>query len=115
VWDGDQAKKAGEETNRRLLRLVGVQEEAWPTAVTAKYACFKDKLEETLREELGPDCYAGFMERAREAIGIPASQPVKTPAVFNELIRVAGRDGRSSPTLEGIIANVIALLPTAAT
>jgi hypothetical protein len=115
VWDGDQAKKAGEETNRRLLRLVGVQEEAWPTAVTAKYACFKDKLEETLREELGPDCYAGFMERAREAIGIPASQPVKTPAVFNELIRVAGRDGRSSPTLEGIIANVIALLPAAAT
>jgi predicted ATP-dependent endonuclease of OLD family len=113
VWDSDQGKSDGEETNRRLLRLMGVQEEAWPSAVTPRYACFKNNLEATLREELGPERFLTFMGRAREAMGIRASQAVKTPAVFSELIRTASQEGQNSPTLDGIVVNILSLLPIA--
>jgi len=105
VWDSDEGKPDSKaEDNRYLLRLVGESEGDWPYTVSAGFASFRVKLEDTLKDEIGPDSYQRLMDEVKAEFGISKNEDVrKRPAVFRRLIERARSESLGSPTLKGIV------------
>lgn len=111
VWDGDQGKaEANPEDNRYLLRLLGHAEEDWPDVVTPTFACFRVRLENTLREEFGSDNYQRLLDEVKAEYGINKNDDaLKRPAILLRLIEKARSETRQSKTLSGIVEAIRAL------
>ena len=114
VWDGDHGKKgAKRRENRRLLNLVGQPPEDWPrTQVAPQFACFKIKLESTIREEIGQDLFKTLLTEAQAQFGMPnADDALKNPAVLERIMRQAQEGGARAGSIESIVDRIIALVP----
>ena len=127
VWDGDgdegetegACSKCGKsldskpnpEDNKRLLRLVGVQEVDWPECVESNHACFRKNLETTLKEEIGADIFQECLNACKEKYLIAKDKnALKNPTVIAEVIEMARVRGSKSETIEKIIASIQEIL-----
>ena len=110
VWDGDKHKKKDRhpETNELLMRLLGLEPEAFPCFVNEVATCFSDKLEATLKTEWGCEAFQSAFRKARQELGLEASS--KNQLVYEKAIGYAQAEGASSETLESIVNAIVALL-----
>ena len=111
IWDSDRHGKNNPkpEDNHRLLRLMGEPTEDWPAMVKDTFACFEDKLEKTLCEEIGPDYFEGCLTECRNGFCIEKrDHAIKNPTVIATIIKRAQENGKTSPTLKSIIEKIIA-------
>jgi hypothetical protein len=113
IWDGDQGEAdAKPEDNRKLLRLLGQSEEDWPSGVKDQYACFKVKLETTLKEEIGNDLFDRLLSDAQKQLGFPKKEhALKNAVVLRRIVEKASAAGKTSATLKGIVEKIVALKP----
>jgi len=90
--------------------LVGQPEEDWPGSVGDCYACFKNNLHTTLREEIGGDLFDTIVQRVQEETGLSErEQAIKNPTVMGRVIEAAKKEGKRSTTLEEIVGKIRAL------
>jgi len=113
IWDSDESKREPG-PNRRLLRLLGVAEEDYPEAVAATYACFREKLETTLRAELIPSVMDVIVAELQQEFEMRRGDLLKNPVMMAELLKRARQQGTESATLEAIVKAIVALRPTVA-
>lgn len=113
IWDGDHGKTgARADDNRRLLRLLGESEADWPCGVKSLYACFKINTETTLAEEVGEELFGRLLLEAQGQLDIANKEAaLKNPAVLQRIVVGAFAEGKTSPTLTGIVERIVALKP----
>lgn len=118
VWDCDSSKDGAERTdaatmNKALQRLCGVEEtnlSDFVACVSARYACFDDKLETTMRAEIGADEFRSYLDEVKAEYGVAKSRDaLKTPVIVTEVLRLVGRRGLQSQTLNEIVAAILKL------
>jgi predicted ATP-dependent endonuclease of OLD family len=117
VWDCDEGA-GGEfrpETNKALQRLFKTPEAKIAEAtdrVATEYACFRVKLEETLKAEIGADFYRKKLDELKAKYDIARDNDAqKSPVVMFDLIADAAKEGKAPKTLVEIVEAVTALLP----
>lgn len=111
VWDSDKDKKGAKpRENHILLRIVGGQISDWPCGVNEKFACFENKLEDTVCKEIGQENFESLLEQLQEEFGYSSkSDAVKNPHLFGEVLRRARQQGATCPTLDAIIDSIMKL------
>jgi hypothetical protein len=111
LWDSDKGNKDDTRvTNRRLLRLVGAREEDYPSSASDTFACFEDKLETTLRAELGEAVFDAIAGQLQSELEVPSTaELLKKPTFVSELIRRATYVGSTAKTLELILEKILTL------
>ena len=110
VWDGDYGKNNAKQTNRKLLRLLDEPEEDWPSFVGDSGACFKVKLEDTLRDEIGREDFGTWLSEAQQQLGfLKKKHALKNPATIDYVISKAASHHKSSKSLEDITERIVAL------
>ena len=126
VWDSDEHlgestgtceqcqrpldKKADPGDNSRLLRLLGQTEEDWPSYINSFCACFKENRERAFISEIGKDEFDHLLQQQMTDFGIPKkTQAIKNPRVVSEMLKAAGKLGKTSPSLKQIVKNALAL------
>jgi len=113
IWDSDEGgKEQKPEVNRSLLRLLRQPEEDWPCTVNGRFACFKQTLNTTLREELGVEVFDQWLQAVQAEFEIARKeQAAKNPLVIQKIIDAAKNAGKSSTTIESIVQKILALKP----
>jgi hypothetical protein len=113
VWDGDHGKEGAKaEDNRKLLRLLGQQEENWPCGVEDKHACFKTELEKTLSDEIGQELFDRLLSAEQDQLGIPEKKyALKNPVILQHIVEKASAEGKTSTTLKGVVEKIVAMKP----
>lgn len=107
LWDTDYGcENPKPDTNRRLLRLLGEEEEDWPDRVETYYACFKTNLEERLAEDVGHDLYETLLNECMSEFDLQRDQAVKYPQVISTIISKAEGQGKSCRKLKQIVQNI---------
>ncbi|NIK89923.1 energy-coupling factor transporter ATP-binding protein EcfA2 [Rhizomicrobium palustre] len=118
LWDSDfhllGKDKADAENaikqNRTLLRLVGHQEEDWPSIIENRFACFKDCLEVTLRNEIGAEVFDALLADVQTRYAISKRKyALKNPLVISEVLKSAASDACTSKTLNDIVNAIVQL------
>ena len=111
VWDGDyNGKDPKPERNKYLLRLLDQREEDWPDIIGDSCACFKNKLEKTLEDEVGNDIFSRSLLEAQQEFEIPKKdQALKNAAVIQLIIENAISKGKSSKSLKEIVERIVSL------
>ena len=111
VWDGDSdSSQPTPESNRHLLHLLGQPEEDWPNFVGISSACFKERLEKTLEDEIGQETFNQLLVDEQQRLSIAKkAHALKNPVVIQRIIEAASSQGKPCPTLEGIVDNIISL------
>lgn len=111
IWDSDRHGKNNPkpEDNHRLLRLMEEPLQDWPTMVKDTFACFEEKLEKTLCEEIGREYFEGCLTECRKGFCIEKrDHAIKNPTVLATIIKKAQENGKTSTTLQNIIEKIIA-------
>lgn len=116
VWDCDEdTNDFRPETNKALQRLFKTPEAEIADAVdriTPKYACFRVKLEETLKAEIGAEFYRKKLDELKTKFEITKDNDAqKSPVVMFDLIVEAANAGNVPKTLVAIVEAVMALRP----
>ena len=126
IWDGDYGKgetkgvceicekpldkKPNPLENRRLLSLVGYEEEDWPEYIEEKFACFKYDLETTIKNEIGKKFFEEKLDECQSKFCISKRKhAIKNPNVIKEIINKAQEQGKYSNSLNNIIDNILNL------
>ncbi len=115
IWDSDygtgdeREQNNSKRTNHRLLRLCGVQTEDWPEIVSARHACFKVKLEKTLRSKIGEDRFDRLVQKSAEKFDYDRADAIKSPQIMRTVVLDAQNEGLASPTLIAIVRAIVAL------
>jgi predicted ATP-dependent endonuclease of OLD family len=112
VWDADADKKNDDakKQNRYLLRLLGQNEDDWPSGVRDCYAIFESKLEKSLEEEIGPDLFGNLLRKIQADFGFSEKhEAIKNPVVIRRLIEEAKDKDKKCKTLEEIVNKIIVL------
>ena len=111
VWDGDcDARQPAPESNRHLLHLLGQPEEDWPNFVGISSACFKERLEKTLEDEIGQETFNQLLLDQQQRLSIAKkAHALKNPVVIQRILEAASAQDKPCPTLEGIADNIVAL------
>ncbi len=115
VWDGDADSGTEPGANRRLQRLLGVEDpqDFPPTEVGAHYAVFEDELESAIRAAIGDDIFRATADAFKATYGYPDDDSCrKSPLFFKSLLEQGAKQGRTVPELEQIIERVSALRPS---
>lgn len=129
VWDGDvafrnkhqaapdnaKAKDAMTNSARLNKKLMSIVKETpcdWPNGVFPNGTALPDCLEETLKEDLGDNFYSDWFERNSIQYGYTSSKDAqKNPYVLKVLLSDAKAEGRTSATLERIVAAIKGKIP----
>ena len=111
VWDSDRGgDKESIGANRRLLRLLGEAEEDCPAAIEDSFACFEKDLKTTLRKELGDELFDKIVKEVQlEFDETNATECLKRPTLFSELVLRARNEKCDCKSLETILDKVLAL------
>lgn len=112
VWDNDRGNPKAPADNRALLHLCGAEPMDYPTGVHDRFACFDPELEACLTAEIGSERLAQIRHEVLQGTGLTADDARKNPAVMYAVVQEAYDQGATCPTLEAIIDNVLALVPT---
>jgi predicted ATP-dependent endonuclease of OLD family len=106
VFDNDQKKAIGADTNRRLQKLCGVTEpEDWPKGVFEKFAAFEGNLEEYLRSVLGEEIDK-YLEAVANEWGLSPAEIIKTPAALASLFTQATAAKHKFPIIDEIMDGI---------
>ncbi|MBN1861912.1 MAG: ATP-dependent endonuclease [Candidatus Thermoplasmatota archaeon] len=110
IWDNDYRPpgepQSNPEENHKLLRLYGEIPKDWPENITNEYACLKHNLPYILQSEFGNEYSSQIMDRCKKNLCLRSKD---CPTVYEELARNAYREGKSSPSVEKIIKNILEL------
>ena len=112
IWDSDKYGRNNPKAsdNHRLLRLMGQPPQDWPALVQDTFACFEDRLETTLCNEIGPEYFEECLTECRVGFCIPKREhAIKNPTVIAAIIKKAQDNGKDSATLNRIIEKITAL------
>lgn len=111
VWDNDrQANGARPRDNHILLRLVGEEAADWPCGVYDRFACFDNKLEDAVKNELGTEMFNAIVLQLQDSFDYSNKEDaLKNPYLFHELLVRARGQGTSSSSLESIVDRVLKL------
>jgi putative ATP-dependent endonuclease of the OLD family len=124
IWDGDSHlgrtagkcascghdldSKADPKENHRLLRLAKLPLTDWPEHVRATSACFRQKLETTMRDEIGDDLFCKLVDECKQQFGMTKRKDaIKNPALLTQVLVRAKQNQKTSRTLEGIISAIV--------
>lgn len=109
VWDSDQGQEDPKpDLNRRLLRLVGLPEEDYPSFVGDRAAAFLIDIETTLKEDIG-EPYGALVSQLRIDFELGRDDVLKNPTAMMELLRRASDAGKTATTIEAIVTKVTTL------
>lgn len=107
VWDNDRgAEDPKPDENRRLLRMLGMAEEDWPTGVWDTHACFDNKLEDTLVKEIQPQMFDYYLDKAKDEFRLARSRALKNPFALRYIVERCYREGCHSPTLDAMVEKI---------
>jgi len=110
IWDNDKdAKQPNPDENKRLLRLIGVQEEDWPVGVWEQHACLDCNLECTLQNEITPAVFDPLFEEIRTEFRMKKDRACKNPIILRLVIQKAAQLGHTSRTLMEIVERIVKL------
>jgi len=112
IWDSDyegEYPKKEININHRLLCFFEQEEEDWPDRVKDRFACFKRKIEFTLRSEIGGELYDEILSKYCEKLDMKREQGEKNPKVIQEILSECKIQNRTSNTIEKIIEKIISL------
>jgi putative ATP-dependent endonuclease of the OLD family len=111
VWDGDKGNKdAKPEDNHRLLRLNEIEPVDWPEGVGDTHACFRENLENTIRDEIGRQLFDDLLSYWGAHYGYdPPSRALKSPEVLLSMVRGAQEKGGTTPTISAIVDKIVAM------
>jgi predicted ATP-dependent endonuclease of OLD family len=114
VFDRDGEGREREEsvtrTNLALQRLVGVrQPEPMPaTRAENTWSVFAPCLTDVVKDEIGPENWLTYRDRACDAWGIEARKNIeKNPEIVSRMLEMAEADGRSSPSIINCIDAIV--------
>lgn len=109
IWDSDfQGDNAKPEDNHRLLKLFGADVEDWPDTVCDKYGCFKRTMESRFREEIGEELYRRLLSEISDSLSFGKSENArKNSVIIRDLVLRARKEGKSSPTIERLVATIL--------
>jgi putative ATP-dependent endonuclease of OLD family len=113
VWDSDQSQ-GQPKANRALLRILGKTEEDYPEFIEADAACFREKIEATIWQELTPEVLEPLFAAARDEFELKNDDIMKNPNVMARILADAAAQGHRSTSLDAIIARIVALHPISA-
>jgi len=107
IGKGDKEERTKKE-NHMLMRLAGVEIEDFPdTQINEGWAVFSDKLEETIKEELGEVLYNDLRVIVKDELGYTESDSVlKNVYCASRFIELVYEKGHRLLTLEEIISKV---------
>lgn len=112
MWDCDKCNSDQKiEHNRALQRLfTGPDDvvEDFSTKIAESFSCFEDKLETTLRSEIG-ELYEFELDRIKNIYGITRKEAQKSPAVMLKVLAGTASQGGRSATLDSILRSIVAL------
>lgn len=110
VWDNDsEADEKKPEENKRLLRLLGATEEDWPVGVWDTHACFDNKIEATLIEEIESTVFDYYLDKAQDEFRITKDRSLKNPFALRYVIERCYSEGDHSSTLDSIVDKIWSL------
>lgn len=126
VWDSDENtaqpvgpcerckrpldKESNPSENRRLLRLLGLPEEDWPSHIKEKSACFKTDRETVVKAEIGEEVFERILGEEMTRFNIrKRGHALKNPKVVSAAIKSASDLGKTSPSLDLIVTNILAM------
>ncbi len=118
IWDCDQSKNKidGEQANRALQRLLGVPNSevvSAATLITDIFACFENKLEVVLEQEIGAGALVAAIDSAMKHFSVERKEDaMKAPALMEYALSQLAGNGLMSPSLEAILDRVQALKTT---
>lgn len=108
VFDADRGDDGEERNNRRLLRLVGEEEEDWPDGVYESYASFEHDLEEAIKSSVGRESYEETMGQACNRHGYSSTERgQKNPVVMEDFFSTVSQDGIGVGPIEAICDRLI--------
>ncbi len=119
LWDSDRGISLGSNVNqdavnqairenKTLLRLVGESEDDWPARISTDFACFEDRLETSLRADIGAARFDELLTTAQARCGIAKRKhALKNPLVIAEVLKAAAETGQSSATLNEIVVRIL--------
>ena len=102
--------------NILLQRVVGAEEphSEFPCVVGDRYACFSDKLETTLKEELDNEIFDRLVRETRDRYELRRlDDALKNPVTMTEILMRANDEGTRSATLDQIVEKIFNLALTA--
>ena len=111
IWDNDKRASGSNNdasANRRLLKLVGAQEEDWPAGAWDTHACFDCNLEDMLRLELSEPIFDQILTETSEEYQIKRESALKNSIVLRRVIEEAAAQGHHSETLGKIVEKIAA-------
>ena len=94
IFDGDNDGLNGTD-NEKLVRLLGLDDEAFEQIVTDKATCFPGKMEETLNSDWGEERFHQGVPKNREA--------------YQSVVEKAYYDGKRSDTIERVVRRIVNL------
>lgn len=110
IWDSDKGDTSKPQENHLLLRLTNHEVEDWPNFVSDKCACFEEKLEKTLEQELGQELFGKLLQEEQDKLDIAKKQDaMKNPTVLANVLRRASESNKTSKTLQQIVAKILDL------
>jgi len=112
IWDSDYEEREPKKEinlNNILLRFFEQNIEDWPDRVKDRFACFKRKIEFTLRSEIGGELYDEILSKYCEKLDMKREQGEKNPKVIQEILSECKIQNRTSNTIEKIIEKIISL------
>jgi putative ATP-dependent endonuclease of the OLD family len=126
IWDGDSHlgqtagkcglcghnldTKADPKENHRLLRLENLPVVDWPKHVGKTSACFEQKLETTMKDEIGEELFFTLVDDCKQQFGMnKRKDAVKNPALLAHVLEEARKQQKTSATLEAIVNAIIDL------
>jgi len=117
VFDGDsrhRGKSEAKETinrNRRYLKLASEKEEDFPkTTVKETWACFEDKIENYIKEEITEQVFAKLGDETAQELGYDESSEVlKNIEGTDKFIQKVYSQGKKLQLLEDIVDNITKL------
>jgi putative ATP-dependent endonuclease of the OLD family len=114
IWDCDSGDSSEREksisVNRSLQRICEVEEvdiKDFFTLAGDDYSCFEDKLETTLKDEIGAE-FQGILDAVKSDYGISKNKDaLKTPIITSRLLNEAASRGFRCKTLESIVGRIV--------
>jgi putative ATP-dependent endonuclease of OLD family len=111
IWDSDEGgQNARPDPNHLLLRLLGAPTEDWPCDISRNFACFRQNLESTLRDELGNDNLEEILAELVEQFAFAdKKQALKNPSSIALLLQAARARNLQCRTLSRIVDRIVSL------
>lgn len=109
MWDGDKdGNNANPRENHILLRLAGHSVSDWPSGVYDGFTCFENKLEDTVRNEMGHALYDTILREVQDEFGYNIRQDaIKNPYAFQQILTRARTHGCGCDTLDASVEAIV--------